>query len=170
MTEPIDTTPSPSAMPTHLPGAEPEQPEHKRQWTSEEYDAEITKVRKEAAGWRTKLREAESQLGAMRRTEVERHAAEHLRDGTDIWQAQFDLAEFVNDDGTIATDKITETALALAAEKPHYSAPPTGRPPSDRPVEGLRAGATPADYNGPTQPTWADVIPRPPHSRMAGGE
>lgn len=170
MTDPIN--PTPSAMPSRLPAAEhqsdetAEQPPRTMEW----FEHELSRVRKESANYRTRLRAAESdieqaaaQLGAMRHAEIERFAAEHLRDPSDVWRAQADTAAFLDEEfGTVDPAKVAEVAQALTAEKPHYAAdkrvPP---PPSDRPVEGLRAGATPADYTGPTQPTWADVIPKP---------
>jgi hypothetical protein len=177
MTQPTPSDPSPSAMPAQLPGAEPEQPEHKRQWTSEEYDAEITKLRKENASWRTKYREAAtdleaaaSQLGAMRHAEIERLAAEHLKAPADVWQAQPDAAAFLDDEyGTVDPAKVAEVAQSLVTEKPHYAADKrVAPPPSDRPVESLRSGAI-ASGEKPTQPSWRDVIPRP-LGRMAPGE
>ena len=83
MTEPIETTPSPTAMPTHLPGAEPKPGEEWPPRTMEWYEEEVRKLRKENANYRTKYREAAtdleaaaSQLGAMRHAEIERLAGE----------------------------------------------------------------------------------------------
>ena len=178
MTEPIETTPSPTAMPTHLPGAEPKPGEEWPPRTMEWYEEEVRKLRKENANYRTKYREAAtdleaaaSQLGAMRHAEIERLAGETLREASDVWQAQPDPAAFLDEEyGTVDPAKVAEAAQSLITEKPHYAAdfrvPP---PPSDRPIEGLRAGASPTQGQ-PTQPSWRDVIPRPMPSRMAGGE
>lgn len=178
MTEPTDHTVTPASMPAHLAGTEPEQDEQPPK-TVEWYENEVRKLRKESANYRTKLREAETEIGAaaaqldaMRYREVERLAAEHLRDPADVWQAQRDMAAYLDDEyGTVDPDKVAEAAQSLVTEKPHYAADKQAAPPpTNRPIEGLRGGATPGDYSGPTQPTWADVIPRPLHSRMAGGE
>lgn len=175
MTEP--TQPTPAAMPTKLPNTEAEaaEPADRMPRTPEQYEAELAKVRKEAASYRTKLRAAESdieqtatQLGAMRRAEVERLAAEHLRDASDLWQAQPDPAAFLNDDGAVDPDKVAEAAQALTANKPHYAADKRiAPPPSDRPVEGLRAGASPEQKV--TQPTWSNVIRARPTTLGFGG-
>jgi hypothetical protein len=54
---PADRRPSPADMaPKDEPAPEPEEPKTR---TSDQYEAEIAKLRKESAGYRTKLREVE---------------------------------------------------------------------------------------------------------------
>lgn len=130
----------------------------------EEAIAEIRKVRNEAKKLRARLREAESAasaaaaaLEAMRRTEVQRLAAEHLIDGTDIWTAQTTVEELLSEDGTIDAGKVAETAAAITAAKPHLAAPNTAaRPPTDRPIESLRSGASPD--RPPQKPDWFSAL------------
>jgi hypothetical protein len=178
MTEPIDPTPSPAAMPAHLPGAEPEPQDERPPRTLEWYEEEVRKLRKESANYRTKYREAAtdleaaaSQLGAMRHAEIERLAAEHLKDPSDVWRAQADPSAFLDEEfGTVDPAKVTEVAQSLVTEKPHYAADKrVAPPPTNRPIEGLRGGATPGDYTGTPEPTWADVIPKPVGRMSAGG-
>lgn len=184
MTDPIDS-PTPAAMPAHLPGAEvvegtpPEPAEDERPpRTIEWYEAEVKRLRKESANYRTKLREAETdieqaaaQLGAMRHAEIERLAAEHLKDASDVWQAQSDPAAFLDEEfGTVDPAKVAEAAQSLVTDKPHYAADKRiAPPPTDRPIESLRGGATPGDYTGPKEVQWSDVIPRPTSRMTPGG-
>ena len=95
----------------------------------------------------TAAAEAGTYLGDMRRAEVERLAGSELIDPADLWTAHPEVDGFLTDDGTIDPAKVTEAAQAITTAKPHLSVdnkkPP--RPPSDRPVEGLRPGASPGD-------------------------
>lgn len=122
MTESINPTPSPTVMPGHLPGTEPETPDEERPpRTMEWYEEEVRKLRKESANYRTKLRDAEAtieeaaaQLGAMRSVEIERLAAEHLKDPSDVWRAHADPAAFLDDEfGTVDPAKVAEAAQSL---------------------------------------------------------
>ncbi|WP_154673992.1 hypothetical protein [Nakamurella lactea] len=126
--------------------------------------AELTKVRNEAANYRTKLREAEPlaqkarELEEAQKTEVQklaeaRTAAEARAEAAvsealrlriavrhGIAEADFDLL------GS-GTEEQIEARAKRIAELATASAPSTTTtpPPSDRPVEQLRPGATPTD-------------------------
>lgn len=126
--------------------------------------AEIRKGRNEAKKLRARLREAEAAaeeasagLEAMRRTEIQRLAADHLIDGTDIWTSVRAVAELLADDGTIDPDKVAQAATAIIAAKPHLAAEQkiTG-PPTNRSIANLRGGAS--FGTNPPQPTWANAI------------
>jgi len=97
----------------------------------------LAKVRREAAGWRTKLREAEEQrdqlatrLVNMQRAEAARLAATPadefpgLADGGDLWRDDTDLTELVADDGTVDPDRVRERAQVLGEAHPHWVAVP----------------------------------------------
>lgn len=105
------------------------------------------------------LQQASARLLAMQRAEVERLAASELIDPADLWTAHADVDGFLTDDGTIDPQRVTEAAQAITTVKPHLAAEKKiGPPPTNRPVEGLRPGASPATQV--SQPTWADAIRR----------
>lgn len=136
---------------------------------------ELQKVRREAANYRTKLREVEARAGTgedyeatlarlatLERAEVERQAAEVLIDPSDVYrysdpetQQSFFDAQF----GSIARDPIIETAKRIASERPHLARDTTPKaPPSQQPLEGLRAGASPESRK--TEVSWASALRR----------
>jgi len=182
MTEanPADTNeappPTPSVMPASVPGAEPAEtaPDESSVTKLDESGmdpaaiGEIRKLRRESQKLRERLRAAEedaeraiTQLGALKHSEVERLAGEHLVDPGDVWRAG---ADFLDEYGAVDPSKVAEAAKGLTAEKPHLAKPQSAPPPSDRPVEGLRAGATPAREPTPAA-SWQSVI-RPRAGRM----
>ena len=88
-------------------------------------------LRREAASWRTKLRETESERDALLarvdaadRGEVERLAGERLRDSEDFWLSGAELADLRDDDGQVDGAKVTAAVAALIAKKPHYAMAP----------------------------------------------
>ena len=166
MTEPVATQENSDAeAPVPTPGdvaakaAEEPKAEEKPARSPEEYEAEIQKLRKEAASWRTKLREAEPVLKAhqeaeeAQKTELQR-AQEALqqereqRTQMEQGYTRLELAVQYNippDDidliGSGSREEMEARAARLGQLVASVSkAPP---PPSDRPVEGLRPGATP---------------------------
>jgi hypothetical protein len=121
------------------------------------------KLRSENKMLRERLHTAETaatHLDNMRRAEVERLAGSELIDPADLWTAHPEVDGFLTDDGTIDPQRVSEAAQAITTAKPHLSVdnkkPP--RPPSDRPIEGLRPGAMPDTQTA--QPTWADALRR----------
>ena len=105
---------------------------------------------------------AASRLAAAQRREIERAAGEVLIDPSDVFrhtepdtQQAFIDAEFHE----VVGDNVMEAAKRIAAQKPHLARPPSGPPPTDRPIESLRRGASP-DTTAPPAPTWADAIRR----------
>src|SRR3954467_996069 len=87
---------------------------------------EVAKVRREAAGYRTKLREAEQkleehqgQIDAMRKLEAQRVAAAEaegfrpLADGADLFREDTALDKLLDEDGTVSADKVRERVGAL---------------------------------------------------------
>jgi hypothetical protein len=124
-----------------------------------DYEAEIAKLRKENANWRTKYREAEpvlkqhQEMEEASKTELqrEREAREALqleRDQLQIGYTRMELAAMHNippDDidliGSGSREEMEARAQRLGVL--HAASTKTAPPPSDRPVEGLRPGATP---------------------------
>lgn len=124
----------------------------------QDYEAEIAKLRKENAGWRTKYREAEPIVKAHEeareaaKTEVqrEREAREELqreRDELFVGYTRLEVAATKNVPpdlldflGSGSREEMEERADRLIARLPSSTIAP---PPSNRPVEGLRPGATP---------------------------
>ena len=151
--------PAELASPAELP-VEPAAPK-----SLEDYEAMVRKLRDENASWRTKLRDAEPILQAHaeaeeaaktevqraneRAAEAERIAAEResqlnvLRAAAKhgIPEEDYDLL------GSGTPEELDARAARLAARYPSSTAPTP--PPSDRPVEGLRPGASPTP---PAQP------------------
>lgn len=116
---------------------------------------------REAAKYRTKLREAEAQrdtlsgrLEALQRREAERLAAAHLADGADLWRGDgVELAALLDDDGNLDPAKVAENAAATLESHPHWKRPRVPR----QPKRGdLRSGAVGEDYHRPA--TWSDLL------------
>jgi hypothetical protein len=128
----------------------------------------LRKMRHEAAGLRAQLKEARATIeslegataraDALEHAEIERVAAEHLIDGADIWRVDTDTRQSFFDDEfhAITRDRIVEAAKKLASEKPHLGRLPSGPPPSDRPIESLRLGASPEEKSVPI--TWSSAL------------
>lgn len=116
---------------------------------------------REAAKYRTKLREAEAQrdtlsgrLEALQRREAERLAAARLADGADLWRGDgVELAALLDDDGNLDPAKVSEHAAATLESHPHWKRPRVPR----QPKRGdLRSGAVGEDYHRPA--TWSDLL------------
>lgn len=171
--------PAPTEPPQPPAPTAPEPPKRKTDWTGEEAAAEIEKVRAEAAEWRRKFREAEPIVQA--HNEAEEAAKTELQRATDraaeaervaatreaelnvlraaakhgIPEEDYDLL------GSGTPEELDARAARLAARYPSSTAPTP--PPSDRPVEGLRPGASPTppaqpDYSYPE--SWRPAPPR----------
>lgn len=134
------------------------------------------KLRSENKMLRERLRSLESdheaavsRLEAMRHSEVQRVAAEHLVDSSDIWSAPNGLDDVTDEFGQVDPAKVAEAAKSLTAVKPHLGKdynPAPAKPPTDRPIEGLRTGSP---GQKPVEPSWANAIQGRAPSRIAGG-
>lgn len=149
--EPQTAPPAPAPTP---PAEEPKPPR-----SPEDYEAEIQKLRKESAGYRTKLREAEPVLKEhqereeankteLQREREAREAIQRERDELQIGYTRLELAAIHNippDDIELIGSGTREEMEARAARLGvlHAATAKTAPPPSDRPVEGLRPGASP---------------------------
>ena len=152
-------TPDPAPAETPSNGKESPAEDKSSARTPEQYEAEIAKLRKESAGYRTKLREVEplakkaQEAEEANKTEVQKAAdraarAEQLLQDKETGYARLELAVQYNippDDidliGSGTREEMDARAARLAAL--HAASMKAAPPPSDRPVEGLRPGATP---------------------------
>jgi dsDNA-specific endonuclease/ATPase MutS2 len=156
---PLPGTPSPADLAAKAAQELKVEEEEKPARSPEDLQAEIQKLRKENASWRTKYREAEPIVKAHQeaeeasKTEVQRlqEALQKEQQGrTDIETGYTRLELAVQfsippDDidliGSGTREEMEARAARLGAL--HASAEKKPPPPSDRPVEGLRPGATP---------------------------
>jgi len=91
---------------------------------------QVAKLRHEAAGYRRKLREAESErdavrlrLDAIESREVERQAGERLADAGDIWRAGVTIEDLRDDDGALDAERVRDAVKRVAADHPHWREP-----------------------------------------------
>ena len=127
--------------------------------------AYVAKLKREAQGLRSKLRDAEEIAGAAsaRETVHTREqvaaaaAAAGLIDGHDLFIAHPDPNEFLDEQfRDVVGDRVAEATQALLARKP-YLGRAVGAPPTDRPLESLRPGASP-EPKQPTTPSWSAAL------------
>lgn len=118
------------------------------------------KARRDAAKYRTALRDAETERDALRarveayqHAEVETIAGERLRDPADLWRHGATLADMLSEDGTVDAGRVRATVDAVAGEHPHWAHP---KPRTPKPAHQLRDGSTGAEDMHTT--TWADVL------------
>ena len=96
----------------------------------------LAKVRREAAGYRVKLREAEAGrdrlagvVESMQRTEAERLVTDleagysPLAEGSDLWRGGVELSELLDEDGQVDRTKLKAAGARIGAEHPHWRAP-----------------------------------------------
>lgn len=160
--QPVVIDPQPPAPPApqeQQPPTEP--PAEPQEMTPEQYKAELKKVRAEAAGWRTKYRESEPIVKA--HTEAEERNKTELQRATErataleqqiaASQQQIQLLGFAakygipEDDYDLLGSGTPEEMESRAVRIAHMREAATGQqpttPPSNRPVESLRPGASP---------------------------
>lgn len=128
------TDPTPTDEATGAPEGAEETPEGGRDGTPEggtpvSDDAEglVAELRREAAGYRRRLRDVEGErdrlaaaLESYRRAEAETVAAEHLQDPADLWLTGTTLADLCAEDGTIDRDAVTQAARDAVEARPHW--------------------------------------------------
>ena len=108
--------------------------------------------------------ELQEQLGAAAaregerdRIEAERIASEALIDPSDLWRERPNVQAFYDESfAMIVPDKVREATAAIVAARPHLAKPRAERPPSDRPLEGLRSGARAPEETKPI--TWSTAL------------
>lgn len=157
--------------------------------TLEDVEAELAKTRREAAGYRTKLREAEPLVKAAQaaeeanKTEVQKateraQAAEKREADTQTGYTRLELAvqygiqpDDIDLIGSGTREEMDVRAKRLAALS--AAASKAGPPPTDRPVEGLRPGATPDPAKAPDNSypsSWAPSHVKDKESRSFHGQ
>lgn len=112
---------------------------------------------KEAAKYRRRLRDAETerdalaeQLTNMRRADAERLASQHLAKPAGLWAAGVEIADLLDDTGTIDPAKVTEAAKQ-AADALGLALPPPGN-------YAAREGNNPAAAAGGRTSSWDDAF------------
>lgn len=122
-TDPAEPTPADPAAPEDADPAE----------QRERAEADLAKARKEAATYRRRLRETESERDRLRarvdqadRESVEREIGGPggLAKAEDFWLAGVGLDELRDDDGGLDRDKIKAARDAVLADHPHWRQPP----------------------------------------------
>jgi hypothetical protein len=184
---PVVTTEAPPVTPTDP--ANPPVEEAKPPRTVEELEAELAKTRREAANYRTKLREVEplakkaQEADEAAKSETQKaneraQAAEQREKATLEGYARLELAvqySIPPDDidliGSGTREEMDARAKRLSAL--NAAASKAAPPPTDRPVEGLRPGATPeppkpADDSYPA--AWTPSYLREKESRSFSGQ
>jgi hypothetical protein len=140
-------------------GATPPAEDGKPPRTLEEVEAELAKTRREAANYRTKLREVEplakkaQEAEEAKKDDIQRaneraQAAEQREKETLEGYTRLELAvqyhiepEDIDLIGSGTREEMDSRAQRIAAK--NAAASKAAPPPTDRPVEGLRPGATP---------------------------
>lgn len=129
--------------------------------------AHVRKLRSENKNLRERAKTAEDQLGTLnaqvesfRRSEIERIAATVLADPKDLWLGEVTPNDFLDDNGTLDAERVSAHVNDIAQQRPHWTLGNQQQlaPPSNRPVETLRAGATPLNYPREAPPTWSSVL------------
>ena len=127
--------------------------------------AYVTKLKKEAQQQRARARDAEELVGAAAAREdvhtreqiAQAAAAAGLINGEDLFLAHPDPNEFLDEQfKDVIGDRVAEAAKTLLERKP-YLGRPVGAPPSDRPLEGLRPGASP-EPKPSKKPDWSAAL------------
>ena len=127
--------------------------------------AYVAKLKRECQQQRARARDAEEQLGAVSarvdvqtREQVAQAAAQAgLIDGNDLFLAHPDPNEFLDEQfRDVVEGKVRDATEKLLESKP-YLGRTTGRPPTDRPLESLRPGASP-EPKAPKTPSWSQAL------------
>ncbi|GAB3603294.1 hypothetical protein GCM10027586_06270 [Kineococcus gypseus] len=131
--------------------AEPQEPHE---------DGALSSARREAGGYRARLREAEAerdrlqqQLDAYRLRDAEAIATTAregwltLRHGPDLWADGVGLADVVDDSGAVDEERVVQAVTRLVQDRPHWQARPSG---------DIGQGRRGVDVSGGAG--WQDVI------------
>jgi hypothetical protein len=158
---PVEDAPAEQAKPARSP---------------EDYEAELAKVRREAAGYRVKLKEIEpiakkaQEAEEAKKDDIQRaneraQAAEREKQTLEQGYTRLELAvqykiprEDINLIGSGTREEMEANAKRVAALT--AAAAKVAPPPTDRPVEGLRPGATPEPAKPPDDSYPAGWTPK----------
>jgi hypothetical protein len=96
--------------------------------------AETTRLRREAARYRTSLRDTEAErdglrdrLNKYRRQDVDALVANRLANADDLFLVST-MDDLVNDDGDVDPEKVGAAVDAALEARPHWASPPAERP------------------------------------------
>jgi hypothetical protein len=116
---------------------------------------EVAKLRKEAAKYRTRLREVEAERDKLarrvsdyERAEVERQVAGGggLRNAADFWLAGVSLDDLRDEDGKLDAEKVNAAKKRVVSEHPHWS----------EPAPDFNGGARPDEQ--PSAPSFGEAV------------
>ncbi|OHT93182.1 hypothetical protein [Mycobacterium syngnathidarum] len=155
MTEPTTPTEAPDDIqPDPATASEPTTPEPEADHPDDEPQGD--NPNREAAKWRNKFRDAETELTTMQqrletlqRSEAERIAATALHDPTDMWRDGTQLTDLLDDNGNIDPNKVTDTATKIADTHQHWK--------RRRPVSATEVTST-TPVGADTTPTFSDAF------------
>lgn len=91
---------------------------------------DVAKYRKRAQAAEKERDQLGERLTRMQRAEAERLAAEHLKDGTDLWRDGAQLADLLDDDANVDPTKIAEATQTLVTAHPHWRKLAPAAPPA----------------------------------------
>ena len=120
---------------------------------------------REAAKWRRQLRETQGerdalveQVNALRRAQINRHAADVLTDHNDLWlDPAITVDDMLDDTGNVDPGKVSDVLRGVIDRHPSWQAQKVTPPPTMRPTEQLRGGATPSDQPA-RQTSWSSFL------------
>ena len=151
---------------------------------ADDTDPRLSKARQEAKGLRSRLRDAELEVGLHRATlaAMQEAAAAQLAagrgalaDGADLFKAGVQVGDLLAADGTVDPAKVADAVAGVLADRPHWGwqpHKPAGRPREDGTswydLVKQRDGAAAAvqyghpgasgDLSGEGAASWADVL------------
>jgi hypothetical protein len=125
--EPESPTEEQTAQTEPLPGTEAELTEAPEQPHHEVGEEDIAALRREAAQWRRRLRDAETERDALReqvdsrdRTDAERLAAQQLQAGADLWAGGVQLSDLRSEGGALDPELVQQAAGRVVEQHPHW--------------------------------------------------
>jgi hypothetical protein len=88
---------------------------------------DIAAVRREAATYRRRLRDAEAERDALRdqvdrrdRADAERLAGQTMESPADLWTGGVQLADLRDEDGALSSERVDEAVAGVLATRPHW--------------------------------------------------
>lgn len=148
---PETTTETPDAPNAegHAPTATPE--------VSDDHNDDTPSPNREAAKYRTKLRDAEAErdalaerLAAAQRQNVTTTVAQRFRDAEDFWSTT-ELADVLGEDGNVSVELLTAAMDSALAAKPHWARPAPATESTSTVTSRDRVG-------GGKTPSWSDLL------------
>lgn len=165
-TAPTDPVPEPAEgaqsvdTPGESPGESPVDPSTGDQSEGAEGAEDSTQkaTNREAAKYRTRLRETEAQrdaltarLETLQRNEIQRLAADRLADPADLWRDGGTVADLLDAAGNVDPGKVRAAVAETIAAHPHWAKTVTPKPN----VKNLKSGT---DLGIDVRGNWTDVL------------